>query len=45
MNKELIKKSGLDVYLVCFNNAIFNQVYPFLKDMVDEINGSIIDTK
>lgn len=43
--KEVIKRSGLDVYLVCFaddNKTGFGAVYPHLKDLVAETGGEII---
>lgn len=43
-NIELIKKSGLDIFLVCFDDNIFKKTFPLLNDLVDKTNGSIIDT-
>lgn len=43
-NIKLIKKSGLDVYLTCFNDETFGQVINYLKKSVDETNGKIFDT-
>lgn len=44
-NEDLIIASGIDVYLVCFSDSMFEQVYPLLKDTVENTKGSIIDTK
>ena len=40
--EQLIIDSGLEVYVVCFTNSIFQQVYPLLKDTVARTNGKII---
>lgn len=43
-NKELILASGLDVYIVCYNDDIFRVVHPLLAQLVEETGGSIIET-
>lgn len=40
---DIIKKSGLEVNLVCFNQKIANQVYPFLKNTIEQTNGKVIN--
>lgn len=40
---EFIKKSGLDVNLVCFNQKIADQVIPFLKNTIEQTGGSVIN--
>ena len=42
-NKELIKKSGLDVYIVCFCESMFTNVHKELEDVVSETGGSVLD--
>ena len=42
--QDLIVESGLDVYVVCFNNYTFQEVYPLLGDVMKETGGSVIDT-
>lgn len=43
-NKDLIISSGIDVYIVCFNDQSFNDVFPLLEETVKETNGTVIDT-
>ncbi|KAH0792880.1 hypothetical protein GPJ56_003144 [Histomonas meleagridis] len=42
-NMDVIKMSGLDVYVVCFSTSIFEEVNSFLGKCVEETDGSIID--
>ena len=41
--KEIIKDSGLDVYLVCYSKDQFKKSYQSLKDLISETKGSIIE--
>ena len=41
-NEKVIIDSGLDVYLVCFNQLIFNQVYPLVSKLCERTGGGII---
>ena len=41
--KDLIIKSGLDVNLVCFNQSIADNVYPFLKETIEKTGGKMIN--
>ncbi|OHT00682.1 hypothetical protein TRFO_32599 [Tritrichomonas foetus] len=41
--KDVIEMSGLDVYVVCFDDSAFNRAYPLLKDTVTQTGGSIIE--
>ncbi|EAX96662.1 hypothetical protein TVAG_489440 [Trichomonas vaginalis G3] len=41
-NIDLIKRSGLEVYVVCFSHSIYNKVYPFLAESVKETNGKVV---
>ena len=41
--KDLIVDSGLDVYVVCFNNWVYSKVYPILKGVINSTGGSIVE--
>lgn len=41
--KSVIELSGLDVYVVCFDNNVFKNVYPQLKCTIDATGGQIIN--
>lgn len=43
-NIELIKESGLDVYITCFNEEDFNEIEMFMMNSVNKTNGKVIDT-
>ena len=40
---ETIKKSGLDVYLVCFTKDQFKESYKYLQDVIKATNGKVIE--
>lgn len=44
-NKDVIMASGLDVYLVAYNDEIFNVIHPMLNDLIEETGGSVIETR
>lgn len=44
-NKDLIVKSGIDVYVTCFSGNIFKAVDNVLHDAVIETGGSFIDAR
>ncbi|KAK8878307.1 hypothetical protein M9Y10_005072 [Tritrichomonas musculus] len=44
-NKDLIIKSGLDVYIICFIDDIFNKVDEVVHGVVLETGGKIIDAR
>lgn len=41
--KDIIEQSGLDVYVVCFDNNVFKNAYPLLKNTIDSTGGSVIN--
>jgi hypothetical protein len=41
-SQELIVKSGLEVYVVCFSGHTFNQVFPLLKGAMAATGGKVI---
>ncbi|OHS92957.1 hypothetical protein TRFO_12141 [Tritrichomonas foetus] len=41
--KDIIEGSGLDVYVVCFDDFCFNKTYPYLNKTIRETGGSIIE--
>ncbi|KAK8849918.1 hypothetical protein M9Y10_018508 [Tritrichomonas musculus] len=43
-NIQLIKESGLDVYITCFNDSTFRSVYYYLAGSIKETGGKIYDT-
>lgn len=42
-NVELIKESGLDVYITCFDDRTFDKIFEKIGPAVDETNGKIFD--
>lgn len=42
-NKELIQKSGLDVYVVCFGDSFYKKISVVLNDVVEETGGIVFD--
>ena len=42
-NINIIKDSGLDVYVVCFSDSLFTEVNHVLGKHVKSTKGSIID--
>jgi hypothetical protein len=42
--EDIIVKSGLEVYVVCFGSGEFDDIFPQLKDVVTRTGGSVIDT-
>jgi hypothetical protein len=43
--KDVIVESGLEVYMMCFSSAQFNESMPFLKDLIKETGGQTIIAK
>lgn len=43
-NVELIKESGLDVFITCFNEDDFKEIEEFIIKEVKKTNGKVIDT-
>lgn len=41
--KDVIELSGLDVYVVCFDNNAFKNVYPNLKNTIESTGGNVIN--
>lgn len=41
--KDLIVKSGLEVYVTCFGDDSFREVYPLLKSVMEETHGRVIE--
>lgn len=41
--KDVIELSGLDVYVVCFDNNAFKNVYPMLKNTIETTGGKVIN--
>ncbi|EAY20902.1 hypothetical protein TVAG_437280 [Trichomonas vaginalis G3] len=41
-NLDLIQKSGLEVYVVCYSRQIYSRVQPHLDNSVKQTNGKII---
>lgn len=44
-NEDVIFESGLDVYLVCFNDTEFNVAQEELGHIVKKTGGSIVEVK
>ena len=42
--KDLIIDSGLDVYVVCYDEYTFAEVFPLLQEVVETTGGSIVST-
>ncbi|KAH0788072.1 hypothetical protein GPJ56_007903 [Histomonas meleagridis] len=42
-NEDVIAKSGLEVYLVCFDDRASTKVCPLLNGLVERTNGGIFD--
>jgi hypothetical protein len=43
--RDLIEKSGLDIYVVCRSDRLFTAVEPTLRCLVTETDGEIIETR
>ena len=43
-NVKLIKESGLQVFVTCYDEETFSEVMLYLQQAVDETNGKIYDT-
>lgn len=42
-NQDIIEKSGLDVYLVCFDKNTSHTIEPYVQNLIKCTNGSIIN--
>lgn len=40
---DLIIDSGLEVYVVCFTDSTFKDVYKYLEQSMKQTNGSVIE--
>ena len=41
--KDLIVKSGLEVYVVCFSDGSFREILPLLESVMQETHGKVIE--
>lgn len=44
-NIDVIQNSGLDVYLICFKDSEFQEMFQYLEETVKATNGNIISAK
>lgn len=44
-NKQLIVDSGLDIYLNCYDDRTYQQIIPYVNNLVKTTNGKIIETE